>query len=67
MKYLLRDKLNDINTHYNSLTQIARELDTTYSTVYKSYLYDIHPETTKKGVKQVQLKFDTRYSVHFIK
>ena len=67
MKYLLRDKLNDISTHYNSLTQIARELDTTYSTVYKSYLYDIHPETTKKGVKQVQLKFDTRYSVHFIK
>ena len=66
MKYLLKDKLNDISTHYNSLTQIARELDTTYSTVYKSYLYDIHPET-KKGIKQVQLKFDTRYSVHFIK
>ena len=52
MKYLLKDKLNDISTHYNSLTQIARELDTTYSTVYKSYLYDIHPETTKKGLNK---------------
>ena len=41
MKYLLKDKLNDISTHYNSLTQIARELDTTYSTVYKSYLLSL--------------------------
>ena len=40
MKYLLKDKLNDVSMEYNSFSQIARDLDTTYSAVNKSYLYD---------------------------
>ena len=66
MKYLLKDKLNDVTIEYSSLSQIARDLDTTYSAVHKSYIYGIKPET-KKGIKQSQRMFDSKYSVHVVK
>lgn len=66
MKYILKDKKNDASIEYSSLSQIARDLDTTYSTVWKSYMYDIKPET-KRGIKQSQKQFDEKFSVQVVK
>lgn len=62
MKYFLKCLATNEITEFNSLTSISKALNTTYASVYKSYLYDIKPET-KKGKKQSQKQFDERYQV----
>ncbi len=62
MKYILKHLETDEEVEYSSLSQIARELDLPYSTVHKSYLYCIRPET-KRGIKQSQKLFDKKYLV----
>ena len=65
MKYILKNLETGAEVEYGSLSQIARDLNVTYSAVWKSYMYDIKPDT-KRGVKQSQKIFDSRYSVHVV-
>lgn len=62
MKYILHDKINDTKTEYSSLAKIARDVDAPYSTVRKSYFYDINPDL-KKGIKASQKQFDLKFEV----
>jgi hypothetical protein len=66
MKYILKTLASGTETEYSSLSQISRDLNVTYSAVWKSYQYDINPGM-KRGIKQSQQMFDKKYSVHVVK
>ena len=62
MKYWVIVKKSGERMEGKSIAQIARDLNTTYATVYKSLLYSLNPELPK-GKKLSQKTFDEQYEI----
>ena len=62
MKYWVIVKSSGERIEGKAIAQIARDLHTTYATVYKSLLYSLNPELPK-GRKLSQKNFDDKYEV----
>ena len=63
MKYILITLDNNVRKEFKSLSQMSKDLNTTYCSVYNNFLLHETPYEVKPPKKLSQVKFNRKYKI----